>query len=73
MVYERITIQGEQLTLSLIVWRRFHRPMPGLVELTLDINQDLADLGSVLPVGTEFLLPIPLPRPTEILEPIKLW
>jgi phage tail protein X len=73
MLYEKITVMGENLTVSLIVWRRFKRPMPGLVEQTLDINQDLADAGYHLPIGTEFLLPIPTPRPQVVLEPIKLW
>jgi phage tail protein X len=73
MVYERITIMGEQISLSLIVWRRFHRPMPGLVELTMDLNQELGELGYYLPVGTSFLLPIPIPRGEAVLDPIKLW
>jgi phage tail protein X len=73
MLYERITVMGEDLTVSLIVWRRFKRPMPGLVEQTFDYNQGLADLGHYLPLGTTFLLPIPVPRPTTILDPIKLW
>lgn len=73
MLYERIKVMGEDLTLSLIVWRRFHRPMPGLVEMTLDINQELAELGYYLPVGTEFLLPIPIPRGEKVLDTIKLW
>jgi phage tail protein X len=70
---ERVTVLGEDLTVSLIVWRRFHRPMPGLVERTLDINPGLADLGHYLPLGTEFYLPIPVPRGEAILDPIKLW
>lgn len=73
MLMERIKVMGDDLTVSLIVWRRFKRPMPGLVEQTLDINPGLADLGHYLPVGTEFLLPIPTPRPKAILNPIKLW
>lgn len=73
MLVEKITVLGDNITLSLIVWRRFHRPMPGLVEQTLELNQDLGELGYYLPVGTEFLLPIPTPRPQTVLEPIKLW
>lgn len=73
MVYEKVTVTGEQITLSLVVWRRFHRPMPGLVEQILDINQELAELGYFLPLGTTFLLPVPIPRSEAILDPIKLW
>ena len=73
MLMERITVMGDDLTVSLIVWRRFKRPMPGLVEQTLDLNPGLADLGHYLPVGTQFMLPIPTPRPKTVLNPIRLW
>lgn len=56
---ESVTVRGEGITLPLLVWRRFRKPMPGLVEQVLDLNQDLADLGPVLPVGTILLIPIP--------------
>lgn len=70
---EPITVEGDFITVSLIVWRRFKRPMPGLVEKTFTINPGLADLGSFLPVGTSFNLPVPAPREPAILDPIKLW
>lgn len=72
-LYERITVMGEDLTVSLIVWRRFRTPMPGLVERTLDNNPGLADLGHYLPLGTVFLLPIPAPRQPSVLPALKLW
>jgi phage tail protein X len=70
---ETVTVEGDDLTLSLIVWRRFKRPMPGLVEAILDLNQDLADLGRILPVGTVFEMPVPVPRARTLLDPIRLW
>ncbi len=72
-VVERITVEGDGITLSLIVWRRFRRPMPGLVEQILDRNPGLAGSGSHLPLGTAFDLPVPIPREPAILDPIKLW
>jgi len=72
-VIEPITVAGDFISVSLIVWRRFKRPMPGLVEQVFDMNPGLADLGHFLPVGTVFNLPIPTPREPTILEPIKLW
>lgn len=72
-VIERVTVEGAFLTVSLIVWRRFKRPMPGLVEAVHDINPGLADLGVFLPVGTVFDMPIPTPREPVILDPIRLW
>ena len=72
-ITETITVAGDDVSVSLIVWRRFKRPMPGLVEMIYDTNPGLADLGPCLPVGTVFTLPIPTPREPVILEPIKLW
>jgi phage tail protein X len=72
-VSETVTVEGEGLTVSLIVWRRFHRSMPGLVEQIHDINPGLADLGETLPVGTAFEMPIPIPRAQQVLDPIRLW
>ncbi|NKX42556.1 hypothetical protein HGG71_13965 [Rhodobacteraceae bacterium R_SAG2] len=34
-VIETVTVEGDGLTVSVIVWRRFKRPMPGLVEANL--------------------------------------
>lgn len=73
MIVEPVTVQGEFITVSLLIWRRFKRPMPGLVEQVYAINPGLAELGAHLPVGTAFDLPIPTPRPQAILDPIKLW
>lgn len=72
-ITETVTVQGDGLTVPLIVWRRFKRPMPGLVEEVYATNPGLADLGETLPLGTVFALPIPIPRPVEKLDAIKLW
>lgn len=72
-VIEPVTVAGDALTVSLIVWRRFRRAMPGLVDQIYDMNVGLADLGPVLPVGTTFNMPIPIPREQQMLEPIRLW
>lgn len=72
-VIERVTVEGDVVTLSLLVWRRFRRPMPGLVETILDRNPGLAGLGAILPVGTVLDLPVPTPREPQLLDPIRLW
>ena len=72
-IIERITVEGEFITVSLVVWRRFKRPMPGLVEQILDLNPGLADLGPFLPVSTVFSMPVPTPRVPAMLDPVKLW
>jgi phage tail protein X len=75
-VTERIRVTADFSTLSLMIWRRFQRPMPGLVEDTLGRNPGLADLPLYLPVGTEFDLKIEAARTNEqadIQEAISLW
>lgn len=72
-VIERVTIEGDGITVPLVVWRRFRRPMPGLVEEIYARNRELAETGPYLPVGTVFDMPIPTARKTERLDPIRLW
>ena len=72
-VNETVIIEGDGLTVATLVWRRFKRPMPGLVEAIYDLNPGLADLGQTLPVGTSFDMPIPIPREQQVLDPIRLW
>jgi phage tail protein X len=73
MIIEPVTVEGEFITVSLIVWRRFKRAMPSLVEQILDLNPGLGALGPFLPVGTTFEIPVPTPREPAMLEPVKLW
>ena len=70
---QTVTVEGDALTVSLIVWRRFKRPMPGLVEAILDANPGLADLGPILPLGTVFEMPVPIAQDHLVLDPIRLW
>lgn len=70
---QTVTVEGDALTVSLIVWRRFIRPMPGLVEAILDANPGLADLGPILPLGTVFEMPVPIAQDHQVLDPIRLW
>lgn len=74
-VVERYVVETQFVTVSRMVWRRFKRPMPGLVERIYDENPGLSELGTYLPLGTVVLMPIPQPRPSaaQELEPIKLW
>jgi phage tail protein X len=72
-VIERITVEGDGITVSLLVWRRFRRPMLGLVEAILERNPGLAGLGPILPVGTVLEIPVPTPRAPQLLDPIRLW
>lgn len=70
---ETVTVASEGLTLSLIIWRRFRRARPGLVERVLDLNPGLAEAGPVLPVGTTFVLPIDPDPPPNAPRVVSLW
>lgn len=54
---ERITIEGEGITLDLLLWRKFGVRGRELVEETLDLNPGLSGLGPVLPLGTVVTIP----------------
>ena len=72
---EQIVVRGEGITLPLLIWRRFRKPMPGLVEKTLDMNPGLAAQGPFIGLGTEVVVPIPAETQTSS-EPqgrIRLW
>lgn len=63
------TSQGD--TLDFICWKVYGQ-QSGAVEAVLLANPGLADLGTVLPVNTDILLP-ELPKPVEEVQPIRLW
>lgn len=75
-VTEQVTVAGDLLSISQIIWRRFKKPMPGLIERTFEINPHLAALGIYPPAGTVFLLPVPTDVDAsreETLDPVRLW
>lgn len=69
---QRITVQGSDISISLLAWRKFRVPTPGYVEAVLAANRGLADLGSILPIGTQLLLPDRPPVP-DAAPAITLW
>jgi phage tail protein X len=54
---ETITVRGDNITLDLLLWRRHGVRGRSLLEQTYELNQDLAALGPVLPLGTVVTLP----------------
>lgn len=73
---ETVTVAGEGITVPLLVWRRFRRHMPGMVERVLDENPGLPDLGLYLPLGTVVRIPIPAAETdgtARVAERIQLW
>lgn len=64
-----LTSQGD--TLDYICWK-YYGQQSGAVELVLEANPGLADLGEVLPLNTQIILP-DLPEPATEVQPIRLW
>jgi phage tail protein X len=62
MTSEKLRVISELTTLDLLLWRRFHREVPGLVEDTLRCNPDLAKIGVFLPVGMTINVQTPSPE-----------
>jgi phage tail protein X len=57
-------VMRENTTLDLLLWRLHGAAGADLLEQAYDLNEGLAELGPVLPVGTKVLLP-ELPPKTE--------
>lgn len=72
---ETLTVTAECTTLDLLLWRRFHREVPGLVEDTLRRNPGLAKIGALLPVGltVDVLTPAPEPRGRTAIRLVSLY
>jgi phage tail protein X len=72
---EKLTVIAEYTTLDLLLWRRFHREVPGLVEDTLRRNPGLAAMGAFLPVGMaiDVQTPVPEPRGLTAIQVISLY
>lgn len=74
MTTETILVRTEGLTLDQLVWRKYRRPIPGLVEQVLELNPGVAQLGPMLPVGTAVRLPILQAKSeTPARDLIQLW
>ncbi len=61
--YDYITIQGDYITVDLLVWRRYRTRAIGIVERLLDDNPHLAKIHRstpFLPIGTQVRIPIDL-------------
>ena len=68
-----IKVAGDGISVDLLIWRKYTRPMPGLLEQVLDINPGLAALGPILPIGTVVKLPTVKPPPVTELAVVRLW
>lgn len=71
--FEEYEVKSEGFTISRIIWRRFKKPMLGMHERILELNQGLAARGPELPVGTKLIIPIDPPAATPNREVVQLW
>lgn len=71
--YEIVTVPAEGSTLSAVLWRRFRRPMPGLVERVLDEHPGLAGDGLLLPAGTVLRVPVSSAPTRAAAKTVRIW
>lgn len=68
-----ITVAGEDITLSLLVWRFLKIKPEGYVERVLDMNPGIADIGQFLVVGSRVVLPLDYESQAATQPVITLW
>lgn len=71
---ETYTVRSEGISVDLIIWQRFKRPMPGLFEriMAMPENQHLEHQPFVLELNTVVTVPIePIVEPTA--RVVSLW
>lgn len=59
--WEQVRIKGENITPDLLIWRRYKRPAPRMLELMLDSNPAMTyalAAGPYIPVGMVVSIPI---------------
>ncbi|RFB80389.1 tail protein X [Methylovirgula sp. 4M-Z18] len=61
MTTETLTFLNDETPLDLLLWRRYLREVPGLVEQVLAGNPGLAALGLMPPRGTKIVVTVPAP------------
>lgn len=64
MAIETLRVDRAPCPLDLLLFLRFRREVPGLLEDTLGRNPGLAALGPMLPYGTAVVVAIPDPPAT---------
>jgi phage tail protein X len=69
-----ISVKGDDVTLDLLLWRRFGRAGQSMTEEALGLNPGLAALGAVIPLGTVVVLPdAPLAAAVATVQPVSLF
>lgn len=77
--FELIEVQGDNITASQIVWRRYRVPARGVLEIFLDMNPEIATHfreSPFLPVGAVVRMPIIpaiLQGKAPLIEQVRLY
>lgn len=72
--WEQITVKSEGYSLRRLIWERYQKPTPGLIEPILESNPGLARVAYEIPVGTSIKLPIIAPQSGGTDAPtVTLW
>ncbi len=66
-------VKADGLTLPRIVWSLFKRQPIGFVEKVYTANRGLADLGPLIPAGTEIRFPLDDVEAEQKSQVVKLW
>lgn len=69
---EVLRVPSDGMTLSRLLWLRFRRPMPGLLEKVQALNPGLAAAGPALPRGAVVTLPVEVKAPART-DIVQLW
>lgn len=66
-----LTAEGD--VLDWVVWKHYGHQRPGTVELVLQANPGIADLGELLPAGVLVTLPVLPQTPRKGREFARFW
>lgn len=70
--FEIFTVPSVGLSLSQIIWRRYRRAAPGIIEPVLNANPGLYAVADELTPGMKIKLPVVAGEPPRE-QPVTLW
>lgn len=70
---EEITVEGEGLTLSRLIWNRFRAVSETTLAGIYDMNPEISEVGTFMPVGLVIRLPIYDKAESPEVKTVTLW
>lgn len=80
--FELFVIASDFVTADMLIWKKYRKPAPGMVEILLDANPQLAMVHRItpfIPVGTYVRVPIDLsllaglPTINDVVPVDQIW